>query len=105
MCLGIPMRVTSTDGLNAVCEGRGEDRPVSLMLVGKQPVGALVLVHLNNAVRVLDEAEAGDITRALNGLEAALNGNDFDHLFADLIEREPELPEHLRPAPDKEVTK
>ena len=34
---------------------------------------------------------------ALKALDMALRGEtDFDHLFADLIDREPQLPEHLR---------
>ena len=60
-----------------------------------------MLVHLGTAVRVLDDAEADAIERALQGLEAALNGDAFEHLFHDLIDREPQLPEHLRPAPQE----
>ena len=36
------------------------------------------------------------IDRALDGLAAASAGEAFEHLFADLIDREPELPDHLR---------
>ena len=58
--------------------------------------GTKVLVHIDTAVRVLDEEEAGSIDRALEGLAAALEGRAFEHLFQDLIDREPELPAHLR---------
>jgi hydrogenase expression/formation protein HypC len=67
-----------------------------MLLVGAQPVGTVVLVHIDSAVRVLDEAEAKLIDDALEGLEAAMDGRDFDHLFADLVDREPQLPEFLR---------
>jgi hydrogenase expression/formation protein HypC len=60
-------------------------------------VGAQVLVHIDSAVRVLDAAEAGQIDDALDGVAAALAGQSFEHLFADLIDREPELPAFLRP--------
>ena len=39
------------------------------------------------------------IADALDGLAASLRGESFDHLFADLIGRTPELPPHLRAHP------
>jgi hypothetical protein len=45
---------------------------------------------------VLAEEEAGLIAAALTGLEAALAGESFEQHFADLIDREPQLPAHLR---------
>ncbi len=96
MCLGVPMRVVEGDDIGALVERRGETRRVSMLLIGAQAVGTIVLVHIDNAVRVLDEAEAKLIDDALLGLEAALDGRDFDHLFADLVDREPQLPDFLR---------
>ncbi len=96
MCLGLPMTVIDGDDFSALCEWQGEQRRVSTLLVGRQTAGARLLVHVDSAVRVLDEAEAEAIGRALAGLAAAAEGNAFEHLFADLIDREPELPEHLR---------
>jgi len=55
-----------------------------------------VLGHIDTAIRVLDAGEARLIDDALKGLEAAMRGENFDSLFADLIEREPKLPDHLR---------
>ena len=43
-----------------------------------------------------DAHEARLIEDALDGLAAAVEGRDFDALFADLVGREPELPAHLR---------
>jgi hydrogenase expression/formation protein HypC len=96
MCLGIPMTVTESGDFSALCTRGDETRRVSMMLVGFQPTGTRVLVHIDTAVRVLDAEEADQIDRALQGLAAAMNGQAFDHLFQDLIDREPELPAHLR---------
>ncbi len=96
MCIGIPMRIVEADEMSALCERGEERRRVSLLLLGPQPVGAFVLVHIDTAVRVLDEEEAGLIEQALQGLAAALRGENIDRHFADLIGREPQLPEHLR---------
>jgi hydrogenase expression/formation protein HypC len=98
MCIGFPMRVVAGDDFTATCERRGESERVSLLLIGPQPAGAMVLVHNGTAVRVLGAEEAQRIDDALDGVAAALDGRAFDHLFADLIAREPELPAHLRPA-------
>ncbi|MBR1131874.1 HypC/HybG/HupF family hydrogenase formation chaperone [Bradyrhizobium iriomotense] len=96
MCLGLPMTIVETDGVSALCEFRGEQRRVSMLLLSSPPVGAKVLVYIDTAIRLLDDAEARLIADAIEGLGAALNGEDCDRFFADLIDREPQLPEHLR---------
>jgi hydrogenase expression/formation protein HypC len=96
MCVGIPMRIVHGDDTGALCERRGDTRRISLLLIGAQPPGTYVLTHLDSAIRVLDEAEARLIDDALDGLARAVEGETFEHLFADLVNREPELPEHLR---------
>ena len=97
MCLGMPMRVRAVVGEAADCLSKdGSARMVSLALVGPQAIGAWVLVHIQTAIRVLDEAEAEQIHQALQAVEAVTRGESIDHLFADLIDREPQLPEHLR---------
>lgn len=96
MCVGVPMTVIEGDDVSALCARGEERRRVSVLLVGAQPAGAQVLVHIDSAVRVLDAEEAALIDQALHGLEAALRGEEFESAFADLINREPQLPEHLR---------
>ena len=96
MCIGFPMTVLSGDAGMALCERRGEKQDVSMLLVGAQAPGAKVLVHLGSAVRVLDDGEAAQIDDALDALREALEGKSVDHRFADLIDREPPLPEFLR---------
>ena len=67
-----------------------------MVIVCVLTVGTLVLVDHGSAVRVLDPEEARLIDDALEGLAAAMEGQNVDALFADLVGREPQLPEHLR---------
>lgn len=96
MCIGIPMQVVEGDELSARCGRHGAISSVSMMLVGAQPPGTFVLTHLGSAIRVLEADEAQAIDNALQGLAEAVQGRDFEHLFADLVSREPKLPAHLR---------
>lgn len=98
MCIGLPMRIVELSGLNALCEGGGRREEVTLALVGPAPLGAHVLVHLGTAIRRLDAAEAQDIADALDAVQKAAAGEPFEHLIQDLVDREPELPAHLKPA-------
>ena len=102
MCIGVPMQVVAVEAGAAWCEGMGERRRVDMLLVGEQPVGSWVLVFLNAAREVIDEEQARRTADALRAVQLAIQGETrVDHLFADLIEREPELPPFLRPAPAK----
>jgi hydrogenase expression/formation protein HypC len=98
MCLGIPMTVVAMQAPGvALCRDRhGAIEAVNLMLTDDLPEGAAVLVHLGAARRVLDPAEVKPIEDALSALEASLAGAPFEHLLADLIDRTPQLPAHLR---------
>jgi hydrogenase expression/formation protein HypC len=96
MCLGVPMRILEGDEMSALCARGDEQRRVSMLLIGAQLPETHVLIHIDTAIRVLDVDEARLIEDALKGLEAAMRGENFDALFADLIDREPQLPEHLR---------
>ena len=71
MCLGLPMRVVSGDDLLGVVEREGERRTVKMILIGAQPQGTPVLVHLGSAVRVLDEDEAQAINEAIASITGA----------------------------------
>ena len=96
MCLGVPMRIVEGDEISALCARGEETRRVSMLLLGAQEPGTQILVHIDTAIRVLDAEEACLIEDALRGLDAALRGESFESHFADLIDREPQLPEHLR---------
>jgi hydrogenase expression/formation protein HypC len=100
MCIGVPMQVIEKRSRYALCRTRSESREIDMALVGEQPEGSWVLVFLDTAREVLSEDEAAKITNALEALLLVAQGNtNIDHLFADLIGREPELPTHLRQKP------
>lgn len=93
MCLGIPMQVVESDEFTALCERRGEQRRLNMMLIGPQPVGTWVLAIMDHAREVLAPEQAQQIDDAVSGLEAALRGEtDLDSFFADL-----ELPSAIGP--------
>jgi len=98
MCIGIPMQIIEQRGESAVCLYRGQESLIDMMLVGPQPVGTWLLVFLDTAREVLSEQRAGQIADALEALDLAMQGDSrIDHLFADLFDREPQLPEFLKP--------
>lgn len=98
MCIGIPMVVVEQQGDWALCQRRdgGATASIDMRLIGGQPPGTWVLTFMDAARSVLDAAEAQQVDNALDALEMALRGENVDHLFADLVDREPELPAHLR---------
>lgn len=105
MCFGLPMRILSVDGVSAVCEGMGRQETISLALIGDAKPGEHVLCYLGSAVQRLEESAARDIAAAIQAVTAASEGRDYEHLLQDLIDREPELPAHLRPGQvDREDT-
>ena len=59
MCIGVPMRIISIDGTDAVAEIDGVKREASLMLMADELlVGDYVIVHAGFAISKLDEDEA-----------------------------------------------
>ncbi len=103
MCIGVPMRITEIAEGTALCQARdnSETQRIDTLLVGDVPVGTWVLVFLGAAREVLDETAAHQISDALAALDIAMHGNgspgQIDHLFADLVDREPQLPDFLKP--------
>lgn len=96
MCIGIPMRVIESDGLSALCEGRGRHESISLLLVGEVAPGQWLLTAMDTARHVLDEEQAQRLNSALDALEAVQAGaTDFDAHFSDLVNREPTVPTGL----------
>jgi hydrogenase expression/formation protein HypC len=100
MCIGLPLRVVRTHGHLAWCEADGHREQLDMMLVGEQPVGTWVLGFLGTARQVLSDEEAAQARAARQALAAVLRGEGtVDAYFADLVDRVPELPAHLRKAP------
>lgn len=99
MCLGIPMQVIRCEGVFAICQGRGETRRLNISLLGERPAGSWVLAHLDWAREALQADEAARIDDALDAVESIMRGEtdiDIADKFADLVGREPQLPEFLR---------
>jgi len=97
MCIGIPMQVQRCEGNLATCLRDGQAQEIDMSLVGEHPPGTWVLTFLGCAREVLSAADAQRIDQALEALGAVMAGqSQIDHLFADLVDREPPLPEHLR---------
>jgi hydrogenase expression/formation protein HypC len=103
MCIGVPLQVSEpeADGHFALCTDGASCERLDMRLVGALPVGTWVLAFHGAARRVLDPDEAQQIRAALQALGQVLGGDTqgVDALFADLVGREPQLPEHLRPSP------
>ncbi len=98
MCIGLPMQIIESGPHRALCRFDGKGREIDMALVGKQPAGTWVLVFLDAAREVINAQDAARIGDALKALTLVMQGEtSVDHLFADLIGREPELPEHLKP--------
>lgn len=93
------MQVIEPGEGRALCRRRGDDelQQVDMLLVGDLPKGSWVLVFLGAAREVLDELSANQISDALSALDIAMHGGgQVDHLFADLVDREPQLPDFLQ---------
>jgi hydrogenase expression/formation protein HypC len=99
MCIGIPMQIIQSGPHFSLCQADGQSRSIDMSLVGPQPEGIWLLTFLDAAREVISAEEAVKIGNALKALSLVLNGETLiDHLFADLVGREPELPKHLKPA-------
>jgi hydrogenase expression/formation protein HypC len=100
MCIGQPLKVVEAQGHRAWCEADGHREQLDMMLVGEQPVGTWVLGFLGTARQVLSDEEATQARAARQALAAVLRGDGaVNAYFADLVERAPELPVHLRKVP------
>jgi hydrogenase expression/formation protein HypC len=100
MCIGVPMKVLGCTGGTATAVGRGGQARLDAMLLGELRPGSWVLAFRGVAVRTLSDEEAAQTDAALDALAAVLAGDgaSIDAHFRDLVEREPQLPAHLRGA-------
>jgi hydrogenase assembly chaperone HypC/HupF len=80
------------------CDGRNGRKRINTMLINAVQPGDWLLIHLDSAREAIDAERATQINSALAGLERVAAGQDnFEECFADLINREPQLPDFLRP--------
>ncbi len=100
MCIGIPMRVIDCFPGYALCETHdGVGYRIDTLLLGDQVPGTWLLTFVETAREVISEKHAAQVHDALHALQLAMQGETrIDHLFQDLIDREPSLPDFLRNA-------
>ncbi|SEG28151.1 HypC/HybG/HupF family hydrogenase formation chaperone [Marinobacterium lutimaris] len=105
MCIGVPMQVLEIESGRALCSGRGEQTWVDTRLVGPFNQGDWLMVFAGAARDVMTAERATQVSSALEALHASARGDvaAIDRLFADLVDREPQLPEHLRGAVHKPI--
>lgn len=99
MCVGQPMRVIAQIGdAHARCDYRGEQHEIDIRLVGDVEQGEWLMTFLGAARERMDEASARRALSAIAAVEAIMNGGEVDiaAAFPDLVDREPQLPEHLQ---------
>ncbi len=58
MCLAVPARIVSVNGIMGVIDLEGVRREVSFILCPEAEVGQYALVHAGFAISVIDEEEA-----------------------------------------------
>ena len=68
MCLAIPMRLVSMDGVTAVAEVDGVTRKVRLDLLPDAVLGDYVLIHAGLAIARVDAAQAEETLALLRSL-------------------------------------
>jgi hydrogenase expression/formation protein HypC len=101
MCIGLPMLVVRPDPEapdHALCSRGSEVHSIDMSLVGARPAGSHVLTFLGSAREVISAIRAAQIDDALAAVSAAMSGEALGNAFADLTDREPQLPPHLEAA-------
>jgi len=71
MCLAIPARIKSINGLEAEVEIGGVGRTISLWLTPEAVAGDYVYIHTGYAIGLVDEEEALESLRLLRELAEA----------------------------------
>ncbi len=74
MCVGVPMRIIELDYPMATAEAKGVRRRISVMLIPEDEikVGDYVMVHVGNAIEVIDKAAAEEIWKAFEEVISAI---------------------------------
>ncbi|MDQ7074179.1 MAG: HypC/HybG/HupF family hydrogenase formation chaperone [Gammaproteobacteria bacterium] len=100
MCIGLPMQVQELHEFYADCDDNGAPLSVDIRLIERPKIGDWLLVFLGSAREILTESNALKMRDAVAAISHIMSGeSNVDHLFADLIDREPQLPDHLKPPP------
>jgi hydrogenase expression/formation protein HypC len=98
------MQVIETHEFHAVCLDGNQQHKVDTTLLGQPEPGTWLLVFLGAAREALDEPTALAMRDAVNAVNQVMSGeSQIDHLFGDLINRQPQIPDHLKPLVKKEA--
>lgn len=99
MCVGVPMRILSTDGFRArAVDADGLEADLDLSLTGPLAPGQWTLTFLGAAREAISEERAAQVSAALSALRSAMAGGSLGDAFADLEASGPSLPPHLAAA-------
>jgi len=71
MCLAIPAKVKSIDGVEAEVEVGGVSRKASIVLTPEAKVGDYVLLHTGYSINVIDEEEAQETLKIFEEIAEA----------------------------------
>lgn len=71
MCLAVPLKVIKVTGTMAIAELEGITKEISIALTPEVNVGDWVLVHAGYAIHRMDNEEARETVRFLEGLHEA----------------------------------
>lgn len=91
MCLAIPARVKSINGVEAEVDVGGVRRTISLWLTPEAQVDDYVYVHTGFAISIVDEAEALESLRLIQELAETYPVDELFLTTGDLPERDEEL--------------
>ncbi len=69
MCLAVPAKIVSIDGIVAKVDMAGVKTRASLMMTPEAKVGDYVLLHTGYAIRIVDEKEALETIEIFKELE------------------------------------
>ncbi|MBE5996480.1 MAG: HypC/HybG/HupF family hydrogenase formation chaperone [Lachnospiraceae bacterium] len=72
MCLAVPLKITSIDGMDAVAERDGVRRKIRVDLLKEPKIGEYVMVHAGFAIERLNEEQARLNLEAAKEVEDAL---------------------------------
>lgn len=100
MCIALPMKVLKVEEMKALCERNGRRMEVDCSMIEPPAADEWLLVFQERAIRAVSAEEAAEIEAALGATALAMTGEADEAAiragFGDLIDREPELPPHLR---------
>ena len=71
MCLAVPARVVSIDGLDATVDLGGVRKAISIALVPAAQLGDYVIVHVGHAIGLIDPEEAARTLELFAQMQAA----------------------------------